>query len=186
MIIVITLPTFIDHEADAIVALLERGIDYLHLRKPGANEADVEQLLQQIPSTYYPRLVMHDYHALAVRYRLGGIHLNSRYPYVPTGWTGRVSTSCHSLDELACRKCEGYMCEGKPKHFSYLSLSPIYDSISKPGYQSAFTHDDLREAHHQGLIDATVLALGGVTFNRIPEIYQMGFGGAMILGDAWR
>ena len=31
-----------------------------------------------------------------------------------------------------------------------------------------------------------VMALGGVTFARVDEVLQMGFGGAMILGDAWR
>jgi thiamine-phosphate pyrophosphorylase len=30
------------------------------------------------------------------------------------------------------------------------------------------------------------MALGGVTFSKIEKVKQMGFGGAMILGDAWK
>lgn len=187
MLIIITLPTFFKNEAEAIVAQFEqRAIDYLHLRKPAALEKEVEELLQQIPSQYYPRIVMHDFHALAIKYQLGGIHLTSRHPDVPAGWTGRISTSCHSIEELAQRKQEGYVVNGERRAFAYLSLSPIFDSISKQGYRAAFSAKDLEEAHRLGIIDNGVLALGGVSFNCIEKVYSMGFGGAMILGDAWR
>ncbi len=179
MIIVITLPTFIDIEADAIVAQFEqRGIDYLHLRKPQASEEEVEELIRAIPEQYYSRITIHDFQLLAQKYGLGGIHLTGRHPEVEiTGWEGRVSTSCHSIEELARRKAEG---------FTYLSLSPIFDSISKQGYNAAFTQQQLEEARRQNIIDQNVLALGGVTFDRLPEVLSMGFGGAMILGDAWK
>lgn len=179
MIIVITLPTFIENEADAIVAQFEqRGIDYLHLRKPQASEEEVEELIRAIPEQYYSRITIHDFQQLAQKYGLGGIHLTGRHPEVEiTGWEGRVSISCHSIEELARRKAEG---------FTYLSLSPIFDSISKQGYLAAFTPEALAEAKNQGIIDHCVLALGGVTFNRIEEVEAMGFGGAMILGDAWK
>jgi thiamine-phosphate pyrophosphorylase len=67
-----------------------------------------------------------------------------------------------------------------------MSLSPIFDSISKQGYHAAFTCKQIEEARLQGLIDERVMALGGVTFSKIEEVKQMGFGGAMILGDAWK
>ncbi len=187
MLVVITLPTFISNEADAIVALFEqRGIDFLHLRKPDAPEKEVEELLKQIPSDYYSRIVIHDFHALAARYGVGGIHLTGRHPEVPDNWQGRVSTSCHSIEELQRRKEEGYLQQGEKKSFAYLSLSPIFDSISKKGYLAAFTSEELIEAAHSGIIDQRVLALGGVTFSRLDEVRAMGFGGAMILGDAWQ
>lgn len=44
----------------------------------------------------------------------------------------------------------------------------------------------LKEARAKGIVDNKVLALGGVTFSRIDEVLNMGFGGAMILGDAWK
>ena len=42
------------------------------------------------------------------------------------------------------------------------------------------------EAYEAGIIDSRVMALGGVTFERIEQVRKMGFGGAMILGDAWK
>lgn len=177
MTIVITRPEFFAGEAEAIVRLFdERHIDRLHLRKPNATTEAIEQLLQQLPHRLYPLITIHDFYTLAQRYRLGGIHLTSRNPIAPADWNGLISTSCHSLDELARRRQEG---------FSYLSLSPIFDSISKAGYLSAFTREQLQQAHSEGLIDEHILALGGVTFARLPIVQSMGFGGGMILGDAW-
>lgn len=51
---------------------------------------------------------------------------------------------------------------------------------------SAFSHEMIRKAAAEGIIDRKVLALGGVAFNKIEEVRDLGFGGAMILGDAWK
>lgn len=187
MLIIITLPSFIDQEAEKIVAQFEqRHVDMLHLRKPQASEEEVDRLIRAIPKEYYPRITLHDFHPLAFKYQLGGIHLTGRHPDVPEGWERRVSTSCHSIEELARRKQEGYILNGERRPFAYLSLSPIFDSISKQNYCAAFSEKDLEDAYHQGIIDQRVFALGGVTFDRIEKVRSMGFGGAMILGDAWR
>ena len=69
---------------------------------------------------------------------------------------------------------------------NYVSLSPIYDSISKKGYMSAFSKEVLAKAVSDGTIDEKVYALGGVTFDKLQEVYQTGLGGAMNLGDAWK
>ena len=164
-------------EAERITTLLRRGdINLIHIRKPGATAEATAALLDQIPRELHDRLVLHDHHHLALRYHLHGIHLNSRNPLAPMGWEGSVSRSCHTLEEVL---------EWKPR-CHYVSLSPIFDSISKQGYHSAFTPAELRAAAAAGIIDAKVLALGGVTFQRLPEVSSLGFGGAMILGDAWR
>lgn len=178
MIIVITRPDFFDGEAERIIALLRSGrADLVHIRKPQASREEIERLLISLPGDIYDRLVLHDQHQLAVACHLHGIHLNCRNPQPPAGWTGAVSISCHSFQELA---------ECRQQPFAYMSLSPIFDSISKQGYRSAFTRQQIAEARAKGLIDERVMALGGVTFDRIDEVKEMGFGGAMILGDAWR
>ena len=178
MTIVITRPHFFTGEAERITTLLTSGkADLIHIRKPQSSQYEVEQLLEELPATLYPRLVLHDHHSLAIRYGLRGVHLNRRNPNPPADWTGAVSISCHTLDELA---------EARKQSYAYMSLSPIFDSISKQGYHAAFTCKQIEEARLQGLIDERVMALGGVTFSKIEKIKQMGFGGAMILGDAWK
>lgn len=177
MIIVITLPEFFEGEAERIVQFLEGDVDLVHIRKPGAKSEQIEELLLKIPYKLRNRLILHDHFELAIKYRLRGIHLNSRNNEITKGWKGAVSRSCHSIAELA---------ECKKKSYDYLSLSPIFDSISKEGYKSAFTREQLEEARQKGIIDSRVVALGGVTFDKIGLITEMGFGGAMILGDAWK
>lgn len=175
--IIITKPAFFDGEAAMITQFLRQGTaDLLHIRKPGAAKEDIERLLREIPEDCRSRLVLHDHHYLAVKYHLYGVHLNSRNPLPPKDWRGSVSRSCHSLEEVMEWK----------ERCAYVSLSPIFDSVSKVGYLSAFTPDDIAAAVQRGIIDHKVLALGGVTFNRLREVQNMGFGGAMILGDAWR
>ena len=174
MLIVITLPYFIKREAERIVQRLA-NVDLIHLRKPESTSDEMERLICEIPKEYHKRLVLHDHHHLAAKYVLYGVHLNSRNPLPPEGWKGSVSRSCHSFEELK---------EWKDR-CNYLSLSPIYDSISKQGYNSAFSREQIEKAIAEGIIDNKVLALGGVTFDKIEEVERLGFGGAMILGDAW-
>lgn len=177
MTIIITLPYFFEGEAQKIASFLEDGIaDLVHIRKLGESEADVELLIKQIPQHYRSRLVIHDHHQLAVKYALYGIHLNSRFPVAPEVWQGSISRSCHSLEELKAWK----------DRCNYLSLSPIFDSISKKGYMSAFSEEQILRARQEGIIDQKVVALGGVTFSKLKKVKEMGFGGAMILGDAWK
>lgn len=176
MTIVITLPYFFDGEAEQIVQLLHSSVDLIHIRKPESKAEELERLIMSIPSEYYPRLVLHDHHELAMKYHLHGVHLNGRNPQPPQGWEGSVSKSCHSLEEVK---------EWKGK-CDYVSLSPIFDSISKQGYHAAFSSSEIEEARRVGIIDKKVLALGGVTFNKIDDVLRMGFGGGMILGDAWK
>ena len=106
---------------------------------------------------------------------MGGVHLNGRNPDLPDGYRGTVSRSCHSLEEVAAHRTAT----------DYLFLSPVFDSISKQGYRSAFPPAALREAAAAGIIDEKVLALGGVSEANLPEVRGYGFGGAALLGDIW-
>ena len=125
---VITSPCFLPDEASLLEALLAYGADRIHLRKPGCSEQELACLIEQLPPHCLPRLSLHDHFGLTERYGIGGIHLNGRNPVPPPGYRGIVSRSCHSLSEVAQYKAE----------VDYLFLSPIFDSISKTGYQAAF------------------------------------------------
>lgn len=177
MTIVITLPYFFPEEAEMIIRFFQDGLERLHLRKPESNVAQVRELLEAIPAMYHSRIVLHEHFELLQEYHLAGIHLNRRNPVAPAGWKGHVSISCHSLKELEERKKEG---------FDYLSLSPIFNSISKQGYKAAFTPQELHDAHAKGIIDKRVMALGGICKENMAEALSYGFGGVMILGDAWK
>lgn len=174
--IVITSPGFLQGEADFIDRLFNHGLDRLHLRKPGADIGECRRLLDGISREWLPRIVVHDNFGLCREYGLGGVHLNGRNPMAPPNHEGSVSRSCHSLEEISRYKGE---CD-------YLTLSPIFNSISKQGYMAAFEPEQLAAARDSGLIDSRVMALGGVTLENIPRVRELGFGGVAILGDVWQ
>lgn len=173
--IVITLPDFIPGEALFIDRLFSHGLDLLHLRKPESDIRDCKRLLDEISPEWLPKIVVHDHFELCSEYSLGGVHLNGRNPMPPQGHKGTLSRSCHSMEEI-----EKYMtcCD-------YLTLSPIFNSVSKQGYMAAFTADQLLAAKSKGLINQKVVALGGVTLQNIPQVKDFGFGGVAVLGDVW-
>lgn len=175
-LIVITCPGFFPEEAGYINTLFQNGLETLHLRKPHAATEDIRNLLKAIQPEYYPYIVLHDCFPLTGEFPLKGIHLNGRNPQPPTRFKGSISRSCHSLEEVCQWKNE---CD-------YVFLSPVYDSISKEGYASAFPPQVLQEAADSGIIDQKVVALGGVNASHIPELQSLRFGGAALLGDIWR
>ena len=174
-LIIVTSPDIMSGEASLICRLLDAGADRVHLRKPHTQREDYERVIVQIPQEYRESVVVHDYFELRDQYMLGGIHLNSRNSRPSSYSAGTVSRSCHSFAEVTKHK----------PNVDYLFLSPIFDSISKTGYLSAFSEEDLYRASDKGIIDNKVMALGGVTFESIPLLKRLSFGGAVMLGDVW-
>ena len=193
-IIVISAPDFLPGEAEAVTALLEAGAWRVHVRKPAAGSDSIARLLEHIPAALYSRISLHDHHELAARFGVGGVHLNSRNPSVPDGFGGMVSRSCHSIAELSQYSS---VCD-------YMFLSPIFDSISKSGYVSRFSLEEIRRRIVAGSDVATarmdvmssdgncrsvdwgrVFALGGVCPDNVRLLEDVGFGGAAVLGYIW-
>lgn len=170
----IIFPGGVNTEAAHITELLDGDIDIFHIRKPGTDINYVRNLIKAIPPAYRPRLRIHDYFDLATEFGLGGVHLNSRNP-IPPADCHSVSRSCHTLKELDMQLPDGRMPE-------YQTLSPIFDSISKPGYDAKF---DLSSIHPY-IIGKRVVALGGVTPDSFAPLRQAGFIGAAMLGCLWK
>ena len=183
-VIVITKPEMFPGEAEVVNTLFANGMQRLHLRKPGASEQEMAEWIGRIDLPFRQRIIVHDHHRLLRTMGLGGIHLNARNPEAPAWFSAErqkrgsvtLSRSCHSLEEIAQWKG---VCD-------YLFLSPIFDSISKGGYTSAFTRETLLQAYHDGLFSKPVYALGGVSADNIRSIYDYGFAGAAVIGSLWQ
>lgn len=169
---VITTPQIFPNEAQLLTCLFEEGMRRLHLRKPGCEREEICKLLDEIPSIYRDRIVLHDWLDVAVELKLGGVHLNRRNAIAPAHFNGRISRSCHSLKEVAMYKPS---CD-------YVFLSPIFQSISKEGYGSGFQLEELRAATE---IDEKVIALGGICERTIAQLKGLPFGGVAVLGALW-
>lgn len=171
-IIAITTPKIISDDGYIIRGLFDNGVDIVHLRKPESTIDECRRLLSNLGEEYRARIVVHDYPELYYEFSLMGVHINKNIGTLPDGYDGLRTRSCHSLEEVVRYKDE---CD-------YLFLSPIFDSISKAGYHSAFDECSLRQASISGVIDSRVIALGGVTFDRIDYLKELNFGGVAMSG----
>ena len=174
-LVVITCESLFEGEAEVLNHLFERGMSRLHLRKPGVTKEALGRLLTGIKEDYYERMVLHDHFELLDSFPLKGVHLNRRNPAYHSREKVSVSRSCHTLEELR---------QGLDR-YDYVFLSPLFDSLSKAGYRQAFLPEQLQEAREQGWINHKVVALGGITPDRIPLLRTYGFGGAAVLGALW-
>lgn len=156
------------NEAAMVCTLISNGWDRVHLRHPSASPADMRRLIESIPPQMHTRLVIHDHFDLISHYRLGGLHLNRRCPVAPPGYSGGLSRSCHSIDEV--------MAGGT---MDYVTLSPVFDSISKSGYMAAYSHEELLRLSGA---PTKVIALGGVNPERIDFLKRYNFTGFAMLG----
>ncbi len=172
-LIAITPAEVFDGEVEAIIELLDNGYDRVHIRHPHYAKDAIRRLISAIPAELHSRLSLHDCHELAIEFPSVGIHLNARNPIAPANFRKILSMSCHALDQIE---------NARQQACDYCFLSPIYDSISKPGYLAKFRlTPELRTV----ISKMPTIALGGVTPDKFDELRQFGFAGAAMLGAAW-
>ena len=171
--IVITLPEIYPNEARALFALVENGAEIIHVRKPGVAESALCGLLKKIHPEILYHITIHYFPHLAGYFGLGGVH-EKRDEIGRVSGSFRKSASCHNWMEV--KSCMG--------HADYVFLSPVFDSVSKAGYRSAFTGEQLKIL----LKDPDrppVVALGGITRESIGKARSYGFEGSAAIGGIW-
>lgn len=174
-LIVVTTPTFFVEEDKIITALFEEGLDGLHLRKPESSPVYSERLLTLIPKKYHSRIIIHQHYYLKDEFKLRGIHLNDENCNDFQDFSGHISCSCHSFEDVVYKK----------KYYDYVLMTPIYNNISKENEQPIYTSEDLQRAKKEKVIDSKVIALGGINADNILEMKSYGFGGVAIYNDLW-
>ena len=174
-LIAITKPYCENDEAAFIRRLFESGFDIVHLRKPEADINYCRALLEKLTEEEREKIIVHDYHILYEEFSLKGIHINKNVTALPKDYQGFKTRSCHSFEEVMKYKDD----------YDYVFLSPIFDSISKVGYKSGFTKEELLKASTSGIIDHKVIALGGITLDMIPYFQELNFGGIAMIGGIY-
>lgn len=163
-------------EQERISAMIRSGkVEYFHIRKPDFTEIQMRDYLSYFDADVRKQLSLHDHHRLAVEMNIGGVHLNGRNPNPPENFGGRISVSCHSVEEVL-------QCKNK---VDYCFLSPIFDSISKQGYCSKFSLAELKRLFDEKVLDEKVCALSGVTFDNIGKLKEVGFSSFVMLSALW-
>lgn len=158
-------------ESAWIQQLLNSGIERVHIRHPHASAQKISNLLHVLPHNMWGRLSFHDFHVLYREFPGIGLHTNSRNPHFPAGFKGTRSYSCHTLNEAVTCQFNS----------DYVTLSPFFPSVSKPGYGSDYSLlHEIKQTANTNL--ARIVALGGITPDKIDWLRRRGYGGFAMLG----
>lgn len=171
----ITPPDSIPDEGQRILALLECGVTRVHLRKPHDSEAELRSLLSPlVEAGFANRLVLHSHFPHAQGWGVSGLHMKESMHRQGDQrlWPGHsLSVSLHDWPSAL---------ELEIGEYQYAFISPIFPSISKPGY----AHDELllQAADFLPRVRVPMVALGGVNGDTALQAKRVGFHGVAMLG----
>ena len=191
-LIVISHPNIVANEAQLINQLFETGLKRFHLRKPDWDEKQLIDLLGQIDDAFYPHIALHQHHHITTDFNIKRLHYTEKH---------RLDTE---PDKLIFQKEEGYVLSTSihldkdlrsfknfvsltqnitdtSPLFDYMFFGPVFNSISKPGYQGQLP-DDFRLLPNTAI---QVIALGGVEQSNLHQLKTIGFDGVAVLGTIW-
>lgn len=179
--IVITSPTTIPNEINTIHALIENGLELLHIRKPDFSEMEMKQFLSEIKEEYRSQLVLNSQHQLATDFGINRLHFTEKNrkeiapenleAYKEKGY--HLSTATHCITEF----------NDLNPVFEYAFLSPVFPSISKVGYQSKV--DLLEAVKERSNFSTKLIAMGGIYSENILKTIEAGFDDVALLGGIW-
>lgn len=156
-------------------SLIRAGVDWLQLREKDLPDRAVFQTLSALrleARRFGTRLLVNGRPDLALAAGASGVHLPAEG--LPTGEVRRLCPppflllrSCHSLPEVLRAAEEGA---------DAVTLGPVYETPSKAPFGPPLGLEVLRQACR--LSPIPVLALGGITRERLAEVRAAGAAGA--------
>ncbi|KIC92082.1 thiamine phosphate synthase [Flavihumibacter sp. ZG627] len=178
MLIVIADTIIRKNEADIINALFDEGMPLFHLRKPAASANQIMGLLIDIKPQYINQIALHAHHQLASYFCLHRLHYTEakRHRTSCAEWRAlaecgySLSTSLHQQNDINLL----------PGSFKYAFFGPVFNSISKPGYNPHQTSNAIAVTHTK------LIAIGGINTGNMQDAIQMGFDGIAVLGAIWK
>lgn len=167
-------------EECAIVQALQGGCRWVLLRAP---EADDKALLEaalrykKLCADFQAKLFISRNTKIANAVEADGLHLSAQQTITDArAMCGDriIGQSCHDEDELRRAIDAGA---------NYITLSPIYQSISKPEYNKALGIETLARLSEK--FSVPILALGGVTAERAIACRNAGAKGVAVTGGVF-
>jgi thiamine-phosphate pyrophosphorylase len=180
IVVIVSHPTELNNEAAHINELFKQGMELFHLRKPGYSVEQYEALLDHIKPEYYHNIVLHQHHQLVPKYNIKRVH----YPEAKrkeakeeefVNWKQQgfaLSTSIHALGDH----------KDLSSQFDYTFFGPVFESISKPGYKPTNDKFPIVKDLERKI---KIIAIGGVTPDKMMLLNDFGFDGVALLGAVW-
>lgn len=166
-------------EFSELIWLFEEGLSQYHLRKPNWDRAKLANWLEALPARYHKRIVLHTHYDLIYDFGIGGVHerdiSTAQHKSVFETIDGVTkSRSVHNLESL----------KDLAGKYDRLLFSPVFPSISKPGHEPAYSQATIAQELIK-VVGSEIIALGGVTCDRIGQCADLGFDGVAVLGAVW-
>ena len=163
---------------DTIHSLLDVGISAIQLREKDLSDAEYIKLAEPLCTlchTYSAQLFINSRIKIAMTIGADGLHLPEDSASVEkvieeTNGCLIIGVSVHTLAEAKRRETEGA---------DFITYSPIYPTLSKPDYGPAVGVEALRNVAEG--INIPVLALGGITPERVSECLDAGAYGVAVM-----
>ena len=178
MLIVISDHQLYLREAQEINRLFESGMERYHIRHHNISEEDLAGLIDAIEPQYLNRVSANHNHDLCREHGIKRIHFTEedRLAWEKTDWKNRehdevYTTSVHSIEDY----------NKLPDFFEYAFISPIFDSISKPGIK-AVRYDFSKRDQAKPI---KLIGLGGIHSANVHEAMDLGLDGLALLGSVW-
>ena len=173
-------PDFLPNETKIVCQLFEKGLQKFHLRKETQDMKQLQLYVENIPQVFHHQIIIHNHFSLKEKYQdLGGFHFNRHHvfsaDFIKKYPTKIFTQACHHFAEI----------EGLDKKINYCFLSPIYKSISKENYLSAFSEKELQDFFASRLNQTKIVALGGITPENQGKTLALGFENVAVLGYIW-
>lgn len=163
---------------DTIHNLLDVGVSAIQLREKDLNDAEYIKLAEplcKLCHAYSAQLFINSRIKIAMEVGADGIHLPGDSASVKkvieeTNSRFIIGCSVHTLTEAKQRETE---------NADFITYSPIYPTLSKPGYGPAVGLRGLQQVTEG--INTPVFALGGITPERVSECLDAGAHGVAVM-----
>lgn len=178
MIIVLTPGETYKQEQTHIHTMFAHGLPLCHIRKYGWDEPTMGRYIEGFGPQYRDRLVLHTHHHRADSWGISRLHFpeQARRAQQHLSYAGShiCSTSVHSMPDF----------NALDNLWAYAFLSPVYPSISKPGYGDGSTV--LHSLGGRRQTATKLIGLGGIGPTNFRRLYQEGADGIALMGSVWQ
>lgn len=178
--LVITSPAAVNNEASIINGMFNKGLSILHVRKPDITQLQLAYYIKDIDEGFHNKLVLHQHYNLINDFDVKRLHRTYKNL---TDFDVMVQQQ-HNNDLVFSASAHSvYEFNNLPQLFSYAFLSPVYNSISKPGYLAGFNKAEVSKSRTN--FNIKLIALGGISNSNCREAISLGFDGVAFLGAIW-
>lgn len=179
--VIVSNPNPVKNEADTANALFDEGLQLFHLRKPDYSEKELIEYLKKINSKHHSKIVLHEHHSLAETFGINRIHFSESERLKTTEVDFKKKKKMHFILSTSIHCLSNH--ELLPDSFSYTFFGPVFESISKKGYKPK--SNKLVQLSKNKNRKIKIIAIGGITPDKIVKIEEANFDGVALLGAIW-